>query len=246
MAGQFLGDRQSRRRVGGIELADMRPTVPRHDVHTHTHDDAHLLVLHRGTYLSTARGMPAVCNEPVVLLNPPGTHHRDCFDSLDDARFLTVSLDSALWEQATAGAAVPSHASRLPALALPEAYRLWRRLIEFDDTSALAIEAEVQALLARSAGVSERAAEASGSAWMARARARLQDDVATCRASQSWPAKPACTRCISPARSGVPSAVPLATICASGGSTWPSRACAAARVRLPRSLATAASPTRAT
>ena len=177
MAGQFLGDRQSRRRVGGIELADMRPTVPRHDVHTHTHDDAHLLVLHRGTYLSTARGMPAVCNEPVVLLNPPGTHHRDCFDSLDDARFLTVSLDSALWEQATAGAAVPSHASRLPALALPEAYRLWRRLIEVGDTSALAIEAEVQALLARSAGVSEGAAEASGSAWMARALARLQDDV---------------------------------------------------------------------
>lgn len=67
MAGQFLGDRQARRRVGGIELADMRPTVPRRDVHTHTHDDAHLLVLHRGTYLSTARGMPAVCNEPVVF-----------------------------------------------------------------------------------------------------------------------------------------------------------------------------------
>ena len=177
MAGQFLGDRQSRRRVAGIELADMRPTVPRHEVHTHTHDEAHLLVLHRGAYLSSARGMPAVCNEPVVLLNPPGTHHRDCFHSLDDARFLTVSLDNALWTQATAGAAVPLHATRLSALALPEAYRLWHRLIEFDDTSALAIEAEVQALLARSAGVSEVAAEASGSTWMARARARLQDDV---------------------------------------------------------------------
>ena len=176
-AGQFLGDRQVRRRFAGIELADMRPTVPRHDVHTHTHDEAHLLVLHRGTYLSTARGMPAVCHEPVVLLNPPGTHHRDCFDSLDDARFLTVSLDSALWTQATAGVAVPSHATRLSALALPEAYRLWRRLIEFDDASVLAIEAEVQALLARSAGISEPAAQASDSAWLVRARARLQDDV---------------------------------------------------------------------
>lgn len=176
-AGQFLGDRQTRRRFDGIELADMRPTVPRHEVHAHTHDEAHLLVLHRGAYLSSAQGMPAVCVEPVVLLNPPGTHHRDCFHSLDDARFLTVSLDSALWTQATAGAAVPSHATRLPALALPEAYRLWRQLIDFDDTSVLAIEAEVQALLARSAGISDAAAEASGSAWLARARARLQDDV---------------------------------------------------------------------
>lgn len=176
-AGQFLGDRKSRRTVGVIELADMRPTVPRHDVHVHTHDEAHLLVLHRGAYISTARGMPTICNEPVVLLNPPGTHHRDCFHSLDDARFLTISLDSALWTQASAGAALPSHATRLPALALPAAYRLWRQLIEFDDTSALAIEAEVQALLARSAGIIDAAASASSSAWLARARARLQDDV---------------------------------------------------------------------
>jgi AraC family transcriptional regulator len=176
-AGQFLGDRQARRRFAGIELADMRPTVPRHDVHTHTHDEAHLLVLHRGAYLSSAQGMPAICVEPVVILNPPGTHHRDCFQSLDDARFLTVSLDSALWTQATAGAAVPSHATRLPALALPEVYRLWRQLIDFDDASMLAIEAEVQELLARSAGASESSARASDTAWLARARARLQDDV---------------------------------------------------------------------
>ena len=176
-AGQFLGDHQARRRFAGIEVADMRPTVPRHEVHTHTHDEAHLLVLHRGAYLSSAHGMPDICIEPVVLLNPPGTHHRDCFHSLDDARFLTVSLDTALWTQASAGAALPSHATRLSALALPVAYRLWRQLIDFDDTSVLAIEADVQDLLARSADATEAAADASGSAWLARARARLQDDV---------------------------------------------------------------------
>lgn len=176
-AGQFLGDRQARRRFAGIELADMRPTVPRHEVHAHTHDEAHLLVLHRGLYLSSAQGMPAVCNEPVVILNPPGTHHRDCFHSLDDARFLTVSLDAELWNQADAGPRLPMHASRLSALALPGAYRLWRQLIDFDDASMLAIEAEVQELLARGAGVSEASARASDTAWLAHARARLQDDV---------------------------------------------------------------------
>jgi AraC family transcriptional regulator len=153
-AGQFLGDRQARRRFAGIELADMRPTVPRHEVHAHTHDEAHLLVLHRGAYLSSAQGMPEICVEPVVLLNPPGTHHRDCFDSLDDARFLTVSLDAALWNQADAGTSLPMQASRLSSLALPAAYRLWRQLVDFDDASMLAIEAEVQELLARSAGAS--------------------------------------------------------------------------------------------
>jgi AraC family transcriptional regulator len=176
-AGEFLGDRQTRRRFAGIELADMRPTVPRHEVHAHTHDEAHLLVLHRGAYLSSAAGMPAVCHEPVVILNPPGTHHRDCFHSLEGARFLTISLDPALWHLADTGTALPMHALRLSSLALPGAYRLWRRLLDVDDASRLAIEAEVQELLARSAGAIAAAGRASDSAWLARARARLQDDV---------------------------------------------------------------------
>lgn len=176
-AGQFLGDRRARRRFAGIELADMRPTVPRHEVHAHTHDEAHLLVLHRGAYLSSAEGMPGVCVEPVVILNPPGTHHRDCFHSLDDARFLTISLDAGLWDEADAGKALPTHASRLSALALPGAYRVWRQVVDFDDASMLAIEAEVQELLARSAGASEPSARASDTAWLVRARARLQDDI---------------------------------------------------------------------
>ena len=155
----------------------MRPTVPRHDVHAHTHDEAHLLVLHRGAYLSSAEGMPAFCTEPVVIVNPPGTHHRDCFHSLAGARFLTVSLDAALWNQTDAGTALPMHASRLSSLALPGAYRLWCQLIDVDDVSMLAIEAEVQELLARSAGTSESSARASDTAWLVRARARLQDDV---------------------------------------------------------------------
>lgn len=147
-------------------------------------------------------------------------------------------------EQATAGAAVPSHATRLPALALPEAYRLWRRLIEVDDTSALAIEAEVQALLARSAGVSEGAAEASGGAWMARALARLQ--VVGNVPGIAELAREAGLHPVYFARAFRRAFGWPPTTCASGGSTWPSRACAVACVRLPRSLVIAVLPTRAT
>lgn len=155
----------------------MRPTVPRQEVHAHTHEEAHLLVLHRGAYLSTARGMPEVCVEPVVILNPPGTHHRDCFLSLGGARFLTVSLDAELWTDADSASPMPGHASRLCSLALPGAYRLWRQLVDVDDASTLAIQAEAQELLARGAGVSEPSARAADTAWLARARARLDDDV---------------------------------------------------------------------
>ena len=174
--GQFLGDRQLRRRVAGIELADMRPTVPRQDVHTHTHDEAHLLVLHRGAYLSSASGMPEVCTEPAVLLNPPGTHHRDCFHSLEGARFLTLSLDAALWQEIAGAKPMPSHALRLSSLALPGAYRSWRALLDFDDASALAIEAEVRELLMRAAGREEEPSPEAGAGWLRRAHERLRDD----------------------------------------------------------------------
>ena len=174
--GQFLGDRQVRRRVGGIELADMRPTVPRHEVQAHTHDEAHLLVLHRGAYLSSALGMPAVCTEPVVLLNPPGTHHRDCFHSLEGARFLTLSLDAALWREGADARPMPPRALRLSALALPVAYRAWRALLDFDDASALAIEAEVHELLARAAEREGEPPPEAGAGWLRRACERLRDD----------------------------------------------------------------------
>lgn len=62
--GQFLGDFQVRQSVHGLALANMRPTVPEHEVQTHTHDDAHFLLLLDGVYLSSAHGMPAVCAHP--------------------------------------------------------------------------------------------------------------------------------------------------------------------------------------
>lgn len=39
-SGMFYGDFARRRRVGAIELAELRPIVPEHEVETHSHDDA--------------------------------------------------------------------------------------------------------------------------------------------------------------------------------------------------------------
>ena len=73
-----------------IALAQLRPTIPEHEIHRHQHGDMHLVLLLAGPYASDARGMPAVCVEPALIFNPPGTEHRDRFKSLEGL-FLTGS-----------------------------------------------------------------------------------------------------------------------------------------------------------
>lgn len=174
-AGEFLGQRHSRRRLPDFELADMRPTVPKHAVHTHTHDEAHILVLHTGAYASSAEGMPEVCTEPVVLLNPPGTRHRDCFESLDGARFLTLSIGAEPWRRFEDVATAPTRARRLSPRALLSGYRIWRELFDWDDASPLAIEAELLGELLPCAHRDARLRDAHEPVWLRRARERLRD-----------------------------------------------------------------------
>lgn len=54
-----------------LAIACLRPTIPEHEVHRHQHADMHLVVVLAGQYVSDATGMPAVCAEPAVILNPP-------------------------------------------------------------------------------------------------------------------------------------------------------------------------------
>lgn len=176
-AGQFYGHGDTRCTLPGIALADMRPTIPKHAVGEHTHQEAHLLVLHSGAYASSARGMPQVCTQPVVIVNPPGTRHRDCFESLDHARFLTISVDAAVWADAAGAMDLPSHAIRLSPRALPAAYRLWHELLHADDASSLVVEAELQALLLQATDADDPASQSA--AWLQRARQQLQDDPAS-------------------------------------------------------------------
>lgn len=174
--GQFFGRYAHRRQVGDASLADLAPTVPEHEVHTHTHDDGHFLLLLGGNYLSSAHGMPAACSVPMLVVNPPGTTHRDRFHG-DGAggRFFTLSLTADTWRAADAIATLPSHAMRMPVSGFVPAYRLWRELPHWDDASVLVAEAEIQGLLAEAA-FGARLANDEGPAWLGRARERLLDD----------------------------------------------------------------------
>ena len=169
--GVFYGSCAVRRQVGAIELAELTPTVPEHEVETHSHDDAHFVLVLAGKYVSSAHGMPTVCASPTLIYNPPGTTHRDCFRGLA-GRFFTLSIPvSALGERA-----LPTHAIRSDALSERHAFAL-RAALHGDDSAALEIETGLEALL-DSLQRRQRMTRNDGPAWLARARDRLRDDCA--------------------------------------------------------------------
>jgi AraC family transcriptional regulator len=171
--GQFLGSYQKRRESLGLSIAEMMPTVPEHDVETHTHDDAHFLLLIDGQYLSSAHGMPEICNETAIIMNPPGTRHRDCFRGTQ-GRFLTLSMSGDAWRAATKDFRVGDYALRMDATALLSAYRIWRELHQWDDASALVIEAESHTLFSE-ARIAGKQFECPAPAWLSRTRELLRD-----------------------------------------------------------------------
>ncbi|MBP6749276.1 MAG: hypothetical protein KA144_06520, partial [Xanthomonadaceae bacterium] len=188
--GAFFGDLHERRTVGEIALSELRPTVPEHAIETHTHDDAHLLLVLEGAYLSSAEDMPALCAEPVLILNPPGTTHRDCFrdprahargrrardDDAPPGRFFALSLPATRWRDAGERRVLPDRAVRLPLPALAAALRLRRQSRTNDDAMMLSLEAEIETLL--DAASMQPLPTTLPPPWLDRARARLREDCA--------------------------------------------------------------------
>lgn len=170
--GMFYGDVEHRQRVHDIALAELQPTVPEHEIETHTHTDAHFVLVLGGRYLSRARGMPAVCATPALIYNPPGTTHRDCFRGLE-GRFLTVSMPAT----ALAGRTLPEDPVRADAFGERAAFALRRELHRWDASSPLAVEAGIDHLF-DTLQQRQRMARDDGPAWLARARDRLRDDCA--------------------------------------------------------------------
>lgn len=130
-----------------MAIAFLRPTIPEHDIHRHQHDDMHLVLLLGGHYVSDAAGMPAVCAEPALILNPPGTEHRDRFRSRDGL-FLTLTLPTCAYERLCDGVAIGDQPRRLSRPSLSRAMRLLQEVCHWEGTSSLAIEATFAELMA--------------------------------------------------------------------------------------------------
>ena len=170
-AGQFLGDLRARRRLPAFELAHRVPTVHQDAVHEHSHAEGHYVLFMQGRYVSSAHGAPLLATRPMLIYNPPGVVHRDCFEG-DGAggRFFTLSPDLG----AVAGLALPSYALVLDAAALRAAARI-ARLMQHGDGEPLQTESLCTELLAATAMALESRLDLAPR-WLKRALELLRDD----------------------------------------------------------------------
>ena len=170
-AGQFLGDFGARRRLPEFNLAHLVPTVHRDAVHEHSHAEAHYLLFMQGGYLSTAHGAPRLATRPMLIYNPPGVVHRDCFDGDGDGgRFFTISVPAS----ATVELALPNYALVLDEPALHAAQHIADR-VQRPGHEPLQLESLCTELLARTAEALDRSLELAPH-WLKRAQELLRDD----------------------------------------------------------------------
>jgi AraC family transcriptional regulator len=171
--GQFFGDFQSSLEVRGFGLAHLAPTVPEREVVLHTHEEAHFVLLIQGAYLSSARGAPAVCAEPTLIYNPPGTTHRDRFLS-SGGRFFTISVAGPALRSASEWTTLPDAPLVLPQSLVGLARRAAGETSSPDGSSPLTAEALCVELLARTSWSFDREPPSSPG-WLRRARELLRD-----------------------------------------------------------------------
>lgn len=101
--GQFFGGVRLGCAVGGIEVSHRIAAGPPEQVLTHTHEDAHFILVTGGEYVSAA-GRHGT--GPVLIYNPPGTTHRDHFER-GRGSFFAISLAPGYAAAALAGTSVP-------------------------------------------------------------------------------------------------------------------------------------------
>lgn len=104
-SGEFYGGARLSWASHGIvvthRVADRTPD----EVLTHTHGDAHFVLISGGDYVSIAEGCPAE-RFPVLVYNPPGTTHRDHFEH-GRGSYFAISLEPAKAQTAACEVALP-------------------------------------------------------------------------------------------------------------------------------------------
>jgi len=88
--GQFFGSARRARSTASIDISHRIAEGAPEEVVTHTHYDAHFILVTGGAYVSAAGRSPAA-GETVLVYNPPGTTHRDHFEH-GSGSFFAVSI----------------------------------------------------------------------------------------------------------------------------------------------------------
>jgi AraC family transcriptional regulator len=103
--GQFFGNARLARSTASSVISHRIADGLPEEVLTHTHQDAHFILVTGGAYVSAAGHAPAV-GETVLVYNPPGTTHRDHFER-GRGSFFAVSIRPAAASAALAELSAP-------------------------------------------------------------------------------------------------------------------------------------------
>jgi AraC family transcriptional regulator len=169
--GEFYGVPQFGSCSAGIEIRGSAATGAEDDVHLHTHQDAHFVLVLSGRYRSSARDAPELAGAPALIFNPPGTTHRDRFAG-GIGTFVTVSIAARDFEElCTIGRLAVDAAYLGGRAALSAAFRIARELRATRDP--VVMEAGAWELFA---AVAEGASPGKGPPrWVSRAYEAIMD-----------------------------------------------------------------------
>lgn len=164
----------------GVDLRLMVPNRPASEIDIHRHDDAHLILVVRGNYQTSASAVQKLETQaPLLVLNPPRTEHRDCFapeQTLQHAQFFSMTLSASTWLDLSNAMPLPAQAS---AAAGPAALALstnWAQRFTLVPHDPMALQdALVDALSVFSAGLCK--AGSRSAAWVSIAQRLMRDAV---------------------------------------------------------------------
>lgn len=103
--GQFFGNARLARSTASSDFSHRVAVGVPEGVLTHTHHDAHFILVTGGAYVSAAGRTPAT-GETLLVYNPPGTTHRDHFER-GRGSFFAVSIKPAAAAAALADLSAP-------------------------------------------------------------------------------------------------------------------------------------------
>jgi AraC family transcriptional regulator len=175
--GIYFGASDVRQEVPGFSVSLLTPTLRAEDVPLHTHENASLVVVLSGSYLTSADGAGPVCSGPTLIFNPAGTTHRDSF-LLANGHFLAISISDQSLRVAMDWAALPTAATAfVSGGGVNTALRVVQQCAAPGLASYSTMEAMCWELLSTMSGVNLWPAkdQSSTPSWIGRARDLLRD-----------------------------------------------------------------------
>jgi AraC family transcriptional regulator len=122
--GEFEGSIQRARHAAAFDIRAVQVEPRGRTLATHTHAEAHFLLVVSGAYRSAAHGAPEVAVAPFLAFAPPGVTHADQFAS-DAGAFVSVSLEAEAFA-ASAGGLPDRPLALMHRAALAAAFRIAR------------------------------------------------------------------------------------------------------------------------